>query len=111
MVEAVGSDYIFVPTSVVSNYVGNLMQLDSKAKVKVSQISESDSDPVRKGFFGRIKNRSGTLAKGVLKRVIGQKGEDEIVKKHSKSEADRLLGIPEKTTITKEDVEMIERYD
>ena len=31
MAEAVGTDYIFVPIEVVSNYVGNLMQIDSKS--------------------------------------------------------------------------------
>ena len=86
MVEAVGNDYIFVPTSVVSNYVGNIMNLDAKDGVKVSKVSDSDSDPERRGFFGRIKNRSSTLAKGVLGRITGNikvKEGESIVMKYS----------------------------
>ena len=77
MTEHVGTDYVFVPTEVVSNYVGNLIGLDKKSDTKVDSVSDSKSDPERRGFFGRIKNRSKILAKGVLNKVTGRKGDKE----------------------------------
>jgi len=44
--------------------------------------------------------------------TVGNYGiKDSIVKRHSKSEANKLLGIPESTIVTEDDVRMIENFD